>query len=56
MTTVKVGYDRRCWATFEVKDATADELALCSVRSRPELTRTRTQRVTCSALFDPQTD
>lgn len=27
MTTVKVGYDRRCWATFEVKDATADELA-----------------------------
>lgn len=27
MTTVKIGYDRRCWATFELKDASPLELA-----------------------------
>lgn len=25
-TTITIGYDRRCWATFTVKDATPEEL------------------------------
>ena len=27
MATVEIGYDRRCYVTFEIKDATPEEIA-----------------------------
>lgn len=32
MATITVGYNKRCWATFEVKDPTPEEIAILEER------------------------